>query len=95
MDFDLTEDQREIKGVARELLAARSPMARVREAAEGGGIRHRRCATRSSGSAGRGSPSPRSTAGRAWARWSWRCCSRSSATPARRRRSCPPPWPRR
>jgi alkylation response protein AidB-like acyl-CoA dehydrogenase len=34
MDFDLTEDQREIKGVARELLAARSPMARVREAAE-------------------------------------------------------------
>src|ERR1700710_415199 len=36
MDFDLTEDQREIKGVARELLAARSPMARVRAAAEAG-----------------------------------------------------------
>ncbi|MDQ2895626.1 MAG: acyl-CoA/acyl-ACP dehydrogenase [Actinomycetota bacterium] len=34
MDFDLTEDQREIKGVARELLAARSPLARVRVAAE-------------------------------------------------------------
>jgi alkylation response protein AidB-like acyl-CoA dehydrogenase len=34
MDFDLTEDQREIKGVARELLAARSPFAKVREAAE-------------------------------------------------------------
>src|ERR1700745_1125298 len=34
MDFDLTEDQREIKSVARELLAARSPVARVREAAE-------------------------------------------------------------
>src|ERR1700756_2787142 len=34
MDFDLTEDQREIKSVARELLAARSPFARVREAAE-------------------------------------------------------------
>ncbi|MEA2212718.1 MAG: hypothetical protein QOF83_2666 [Solirubrobacteraceae bacterium] len=34
MDFDLTEDQKEIKGVARELLAARSPMARVREAVE-------------------------------------------------------------
>ena len=34
MDFDLTEDQREIKNVARELLAARSPFARVREAAE-------------------------------------------------------------
>jgi alkylation response protein AidB-like acyl-CoA dehydrogenase len=34
MDFDLTEDQREIKDVARELLAARSPFAKVREAAE-------------------------------------------------------------
>jgi alkylation response protein AidB-like acyl-CoA dehydrogenase len=34
MDFDLTEDQKEIKNVARELLAARSPMAKVREAAE-------------------------------------------------------------
>jgi alkylation response protein AidB-like acyl-CoA dehydrogenase len=34
VDFDLTEDQREIKNVARELLAARSPMAKVREAAE-------------------------------------------------------------
>ncbi|HTR88517.1 MAG TPA: acyl-CoA dehydrogenase family protein, partial [Solirubrobacteraceae bacterium] len=34
MDFDLTPDQREIKHVARELLAARSPMARVRDAAE-------------------------------------------------------------
>jgi alkylation response protein AidB-like acyl-CoA dehydrogenase len=36
MDFDLTQDQKEIKGVARELLAARSPWARVREAAEAG-----------------------------------------------------------
>jgi alkylation response protein AidB-like acyl-CoA dehydrogenase len=34
MDFDLTEDQREIKNVARELLTARSPFARVREAAD-------------------------------------------------------------
>ncbi|HYZ82059.1 MAG TPA: acyl-CoA dehydrogenase family protein [Solirubrobacteraceae bacterium] len=34
MDFDLTEDQREIKDVAREMLRARSPWARVREAAE-------------------------------------------------------------
>jgi alkylation response protein AidB-like acyl-CoA dehydrogenase len=34
MDFDLTEDQKEIKAVARELLAARSPFAKVREAAE-------------------------------------------------------------
>jgi alkylation response protein AidB-like acyl-CoA dehydrogenase len=34
MDFDLTEDQREIKRVARELLTARSPLAKVREAAE-------------------------------------------------------------
>ncbi len=36
MDFDLTQDQKEIKGVARELLAARSPMAAVRKAAEAG-----------------------------------------------------------
>ncbi|HEY3725566.1 MAG TPA: acyl-CoA dehydrogenase family protein [Solirubrobacteraceae bacterium] len=34
MDFDLTDDQREIKNVARELLSARSPMSKVREAAE-------------------------------------------------------------
>jgi alkylation response protein AidB-like acyl-CoA dehydrogenase len=34
MDFDLTEDQREIKRVAHELLSARSPMSKVREAAE-------------------------------------------------------------
>jgi alkylation response protein AidB-like acyl-CoA dehydrogenase len=34
VDFDLTQDQKEIKGVARELLAARSPMAAVRKAAE-------------------------------------------------------------
>jgi alkylation response protein AidB-like acyl-CoA dehydrogenase len=34
VDFDLTQDQKDIKGVARELLAARSPWAKVREAAE-------------------------------------------------------------
>jgi alkylation response protein AidB-like acyl-CoA dehydrogenase len=34
MNFDLSEDQREIKSVAHELLSARSPFARVREAAE-------------------------------------------------------------
>ena len=34
MDFDLTEEQREIKDVAHELLSARSPLAKVREAAE-------------------------------------------------------------
>jgi alkylation response protein AidB-like acyl-CoA dehydrogenase len=34
MDFDLSRDQQEIKHVARELLTARSPFARVREAAE-------------------------------------------------------------
>jgi alkylation response protein AidB-like acyl-CoA dehydrogenase len=34
VDFDLSADQREIKDVARELLAARSPFAKVREAAE-------------------------------------------------------------
>src|ERR1700691_2211789 len=34
MDFDLSRDQQEIKHVARELLTARSPFAKVREAAE-------------------------------------------------------------
>jgi alkylation response protein AidB-like acyl-CoA dehydrogenase len=34
VDFDLSPEQREIKDVARELLAARSPLAKVREAAE-------------------------------------------------------------
>jgi alkylation response protein AidB-like acyl-CoA dehydrogenase len=34
VDFDLTEDQREIKNVARELLSARSPFTQVREAVE-------------------------------------------------------------
>ncbi len=36
MDFDLTEDQKEIKRVAHELLASRSPWAKVREAAQRG-----------------------------------------------------------
>jgi alkylation response protein AidB-like acyl-CoA dehydrogenase len=36
MDFDLTDEQKQIKNVARELLAARSPFAKVREAAESG-----------------------------------------------------------
>ncbi|HWH92345.1 MAG TPA: acyl-CoA dehydrogenase family protein [Baekduia sp.] len=35
MNFDFSEDQHEIKRTARELLASRSPLARVREAAEG------------------------------------------------------------
>jgi alkylation response protein AidB-like acyl-CoA dehydrogenase len=35
MDFDLTEDQKEIKRTARDLLAARSPWEAVRAAAEG------------------------------------------------------------
>ena len=34
MNFDFTEDQQEIKRTARELLADRSPMAKVREASE-------------------------------------------------------------
>jgi alkylation response protein AidB-like acyl-CoA dehydrogenase len=36
MDFGLTEDQNEIKNVARQLLAARAPMSKLREAAEAG-----------------------------------------------------------
>src|SRR4051812_4825063 len=35
MNFDFTEDQHEIKRTARELLASRSSLAKVREAAEG------------------------------------------------------------
>jgi alkylation response protein AidB-like acyl-CoA dehydrogenase len=34
MDFDLSAEQKEIKGVAHELLAARSPFEKVRQAAE-------------------------------------------------------------
>jgi alkylation response protein AidB-like acyl-CoA dehydrogenase len=34
MDFDLNDEQKEIKRVAHDLLAARSPFAKVREAAE-------------------------------------------------------------
>jgi alkylation response protein AidB-like acyl-CoA dehydrogenase len=34
VDFDLSEDQQEIKRVARDLLATRSPFGKVREAAE-------------------------------------------------------------
>jgi alkylation response protein AidB-like acyl-CoA dehydrogenase len=34
VDFDLTPEQQQIKAVARELLAARAPWAKVREAAE-------------------------------------------------------------
>jgi alkylation response protein AidB-like acyl-CoA dehydrogenase len=34
MEFDLNQDQQEIKGVARDLLAARSPFAKVRHASE-------------------------------------------------------------
>jgi alkylation response protein AidB-like acyl-CoA dehydrogenase len=37
MDFDLTEDQKEIKSTARSLLTARSPWDAVRRAAEGAG----------------------------------------------------------
>jgi alkylation response protein AidB-like acyl-CoA dehydrogenase len=36
MNFDLNDEQKEIKQVAHDLLAARSPFARVREAAEAG-----------------------------------------------------------
>jgi alkylation response protein AidB-like acyl-CoA dehydrogenase len=36
MDFDLNDEQKQIKQVAHELLAARSPFGKVREAAEAG-----------------------------------------------------------
>src|ERR1051325_11673473 len=37
MDFDLTQEQKDIKQTAHDLLAARSPMEAVRRAAEGAG----------------------------------------------------------
>ena len=36
MNFDFSDDQRTIKDTARELLASRAPLAKVREAAEAG-----------------------------------------------------------
>ena len=36
MDFDLSDEQKQIKEVAHELLGARSPFGKVREAAEAG-----------------------------------------------------------
>ncbi|MGZ4172847.1 MAG: acyl-CoA dehydrogenase family protein [Solirubrobacteraceae bacterium] len=36
MDFDLTQDQKDIKNVAHDVLGARSPFAKVREAADSG-----------------------------------------------------------
>ena len=80
----------------RRARAARRALA-VGEGARGGrgaAPTTTRCGASSSSSAGRASPSPRSTAARASAPSSWPCCSRSSATPARRRRSSRPPSPR-
>ena len=65
MDFDLTEDQKEIKRTARDLLAARSPCDKVREAAESGAVRRRAVEASCASSAGRASRWPRSTAARA------------------------------
>ena len=65
MDFDLTDDQREIQRTARELLAERARPERVREHAEAGTHRRRRCGASCASSAGPGSRSPRSTAARA------------------------------
>lgn len=72
MDFDLTPEQREIKDVARELLAARSPWPKVRDAAEAG--RYDEALWEE-------------LVGLGWGRSSSRSCSRSWATRARRRRS--------
>ena len=85
MDFDLTDEQREIKNVARELLSARSPLAKVREAAEAAAY-DPGLWRRSSRSAGPGSRSPSGTAARVSAPSSSRSCSRSSGTRAPRRR---------
>ena len=56
MNFDLTEDQREIKRTARDFLAARYTMEKIRAIALDGAAATR-TGTRSSSSAGRTSPS--------------------------------------
>ena len=83
MDFGLTDDQRDIQRTARELLGSRAD-ARARARARRGRP-HRRGAVEGAraSSAGRASPSPRSTAARASAPSSWRSCARSSAAPSR------------
>ena len=62
MDFDLSYDQQQIKNIARELLAARSPFAQVRAAAEAARYDAALWQRDRRSSAGRGSPSPRSMA---------------------------------
>ena len=95
MDFDLTQDQKEIKAVARELLAARSPWAKVREAAEAARVRRRAVAragrARLAGHRGRRGarrPGPRRGRARRAARGA-RLRLRGDAVPLDRRRPRP------
>ena len=85
MDFDLSP--RSARDQGRRARAAHRALA-VRQGTRGGRGRRSttpRCGASWSSSAGRGSPSPRSTAGRASARSSWPSCARSSGTRARPR----------
>lgn len=94
MDFDLTEDQTEIKNVAREMLSARSPMAKVREAAEAGS--YDAALWKEIVELGwPGIAVDESFGGQGLERSSSRCCSRNSATHALRHRFCRPRSPPR
>ena len=68
MDFDFTDEQREIKSTAREFLSSRFKPERVRELAESDSPYGEESGTRSASSAGPGSRSTRSTAARGSAR---------------------------
>ena len=70
LNFDFTDDQQAIKRTAHDLLAHRFKPESVRELAEAERYDDADW-TESASSAGRASSSPRSTAARASAPWSW------------------------
>ena len=86
MDFDLTEDQREIKHVARELLAARSPLAKRARGRRGGAPTTTALWRELVELGWPGIAVAEEHGGQGLGPSSWRCCSRSSGTRARPRR---------
>ena len=71
MNFDFSDDQQAIKRTAKDLLADRFKLERVRELADAGELRRRRSGRSSASWAGRASSSRSSTAARASASSSW------------------------
>ena len=71
MDFDFTDEQREIKSTAHEFLASRFKPEKVRELAESDNPYDDDLWKRCASSAGPGSRSPRSTAARGSGSSSW------------------------